>query len=55
MNSVVFDRAKLKRLKRAYKAAHENGKEVFIFEGREILTSYAKYMIEYLNRQLGEK
>ena len=39
----------LKDLKDAYKKAKESESEVFILQGREILTSYAKYLIEYLS------
>jgi len=49
---IEFDKARLKRLKTAYNDTIEQKKESFIFEGRELLVSYAKYMIEYLEGRL---
>ena len=34
------------------KIRFQNNVEIFIFEGHELLTSYAKYMIEYLETKL---
>jgi hypothetical protein len=36
------------KLKSDYSNAVKNNKEQFTFEGHELLTDYAKYMIEYL-------
>jgi len=42
------DPKKIEQLKAAYdKALHEKA-ETFMFEKNEILTAYAKYMIQYL-------
>lgn len=49
-NEIVFDRDKLEKLKRRYKECPEGG--TFEFEGKEILKSYAKYLIEYLEQRL---
>ena len=38
----------LRQLKLAYKRAVKEDKESFIFQGQEMLVSYAKYMIEYM-------
>lgn len=48
MQQITFDEPKLKRLKESYQQAIKDKKDSFIFEGHELLTSYAKYMIEYL-------
>ena len=40
----------LKRFKKEYNKSSQ--KESFIFEGNEFLTSYAKYLIEYLQTKL---
>lgn len=48
MKMINFDRNKLKDLKRHYNKAVKANKESFIFNGDEYLTSYAKYVIEYL-------
>jgi hypothetical protein len=39
----------LKLEKKAIKAI-KNNKSSFVYDGQEILTSYAKYLLEYLNR-----
>lgn len=39
------------KLKKEYNKALEEEQESFEFEGREVLTNYAKYMVEYLNTQ----
>jgi hypothetical protein len=44
--------AKLKRLIKAVEAAEG---DTFVFEGHEYLKSYAKYLIEYLQMEFGEK
>ena len=38
-----------KKLKKAYEKAVKDGDGSFIFQHREILTAYAKYLLEYLN------
>lgn len=40
--------AMLKRFKVAYKKACENKQDTFVFNNNEFVTSYAKYLIEYL-------
>ena len=40
------------KFKELYKIAFNEGKELFIFEGSEVLTSYAKYVIEYFDSTL---
>lgn len=40
----------VKKFKKAYNKAVKDGKAVFKFEGQDVLVSYAKYMIEHLNR-----
>jgi len=51
---ISFDKEKLKMLKKDYQSAVDNNAESFVFDGHELLVSYAKYMIEYLEGQLGE-
>ncbi len=51
-NSITFDRQELINLKRSYTLAVEENKEQFTFKGNELLTSYAKYLIEYLESRL---
>jgi hypothetical protein len=45
---ITFTRAKLERLKKAYDRARLKGEHQFMFEGKALLTNYAKYLIEYL-------
>ena len=40
--------SELPKLKRAFNKAVKANKEIFKFKGEEILTSYAKYLIEYM-------
>jgi hypothetical protein len=51
-NSVAFDRPMLKRLKYAYAKAVNKKAEAFKFDGREYVTDFAKYLIEYLESKL---
>lgn len=53
-DSMEMTREKLESLKRHYKSAVEKKKETFEFEGRQLMTGYAKYMIEYLEGQFGK-
>ncbi len=46
--TVVFDKDKLDELRHCYRKAIKAGDDIFLFDGREILVAYAKYMIEYL-------
>jgi hypothetical protein len=43
------------QLRKAYKLAIEHKRESFIFDGNEFVTSYAKYLLEHLDNQLGPK
>lgn len=47
-----FDRARLDRLKQAYARALAEDRDYFPFDGMELLTSYAKYLIEFLEMQI---
>jgi hypothetical protein len=47
-NTVSFDLTKYERLKKEYGLAVKNKKNSFWFEGTEYLTSYCKYLLEYL-------
>ena len=44
----IFLPEHLPALKRAYNRAVKDNKEIFIFNGAELLTKYAKYLIEYM-------
>lgn len=52
--STIFDRPRLERLKQAYAKALRDDAAEFTFEGIQLVTSYAKYLIEYLETRLGE-
>lgn len=54
MPEISFDRTKLKELQRLYDIAVKEGRESFEYEGHELLTSYAKYLIEFLTDRLSD-
>jgi len=39
----------INQFKEMYNSAVSEGIDIFIFEGSEVLTSYAKYVIEYFD------
>lgn len=47
-NTISVDSSTFSRLKKEYQNAVVNSKNTFIFDGNELLTDYAKYLIEYL-------
>lgn len=49
---MTFTKEKLSELKKQYNISVQNNQEVFIFDGTELLVSYAKYLIQYLETQL---
>lgn len=48
MNTINFDRSTYLRFKIEYQASVRNNKRIFFFEGHQLFTDYAKYMLEYL-------
>lgn len=48
---VNFDPPKIERLRQAHNLAVSEGLEQFRFEGRDLLTAYAKELLEFLDRQ----
>jgi hypothetical protein len=46
-NTISVDLPTFTRLKKEYQNAVDNSKDIFVFDGNELLTSYAKYLIEY--------
>lgn len=51
-NFVTFDAETLLRFKKFYKEAIRKEEEIFIFDGKEYLVTYAKYLIQYLESNL---
>src|SRR3954463_873057 len=49
---MTFDRPRKQRLRAAYNAALAADQEQFTFEGAELLTSYARYVLMYLDTKL---
>tara|TARA_Y100000310_G_scaffold7797_1_gene8490 strand:+ start:338 stop:502 length:165 start_codon:yes stop_codon:yes gene_type:complete len=45
---IIFTRENTRKLQSIYNKAVKNNAESFLFEGKEILTGYAKYLIEAL-------
>lgn len=52
--NMEFDIATRERLRKAYQAAVDAKQEVFTFEGHDLVTAYAKYLLEYLDDVLGK-
>lgn len=52
MIATQFTSNKFKALKTAYETAIKEQADTFIFEGKEYLVTYAKYLIEYLETKL---
>jgi hypothetical protein len=55
MNTIRFTPTKLAQFKKAKADAEAQGKDSFTFEGKEVLCSYAKYVIEYVESQMGDR
>jgi len=47
-NTISVDKSTFLKLKKEYQNAVNTSKNIFIFDGNELLTTYAKYLIEYL-------
>ena len=45
---ITFNREKMKKFRKAYNKALMAEKEYFIFEGVKFLTSYAYYVLQYV-------
>lgn len=54
-DTYTLDAKKLKALRKAYETAVKNNEDCFLFEGRELVTMFAKYLIEYGEKTLGGK
>lgn len=46
-NTLSVDKSTFSRLKNEYQNAVDTSKNTFMFDGHELLTNYAKYLIEY--------
>lgn len=53
MNTIRFTAQSLAAFKKEKAAAEARGEDRFTFEGKEVLCSYAKYVIEYVESQQG--
>ena len=49
MKTITFNKSKKTQLRKAYDLAVKENKKMFIFDGNELLTKYAKYLLEYLD------
>ena len=45
---MIFTKKDVAALRKRYDQAVENDEEIFTFKGEELLTSYAKYLVEFL-------
>lgn len=48
MNTIKFTERSFAEFKRLKAEAEASGKDSFMFEGKEVLCAYAKYVIEYV-------
>mgnify|MGYP003334147348 CR=1 FL=1 len=48
MSEISFDKPTFDRLVIEHKYAVEKGRSSFIFDGQEMVTDYAKYLIQFL-------
>ena len=53
--TITWDAEKLAAFKDEWQKAHDNEQEQFEFEGHQILVSYGRYLIEYLEYLFGEE
>jgi hypothetical protein len=49
-HKVEFTKARVKQLRQEYAVALAAKQESFVFDGRQMMTSYAKYVLEYLEK-----
>jgi hypothetical protein len=47
-----FDRPKVERLRAALTEAKALDQQQFVFDGHDLVTAYAKYMLDYLDSKL---
>ncbi len=52
MPMISFDRDKFNRLQITYDQAVAEGQKLLTFEGYDYVTNYAKYVLQYLDRNL---
>lgn len=51
---ITCDKPTRTALNRAYQRALKEGKDEFSFFGQPLLTKYAKYLLEYIDRHMKE-
>ena len=54
VNGQHVSRETMVEFKKIYLEAVKKNREHYIWDGQEVLTSYAKYLIEYAENQLGK-
>lgn len=55
MTTITFTPKTLERLRKKYKAAVAAGEEKFTFEDQELVVSYARHLIDYLDGEFGSR
>ncbi len=55
MKNITFTPEKLRELRTYHSMAKALGQTQFEFEGHTLLVDYAKYLIQYLEMEFGEK
>jgi hypothetical protein len=51
-NTLTFDHPTYLKLKSEYSKAKSSNVEIFVFQGHELVTDYAKYLLEYLESKM---
>lgn len=54
MEQITYTLRSAKALKEAYKDAVKYQKDSFVFEGREYVRDYAKYLLQFLETKFGK-
>lgn len=52
---ITFNKEKTQQLKKEILKAKENKDESFVFQNKELDTSYAQYLLEFLEETVNEK
>ena len=52
---ISFDEEKLGQFRQAYEEAEKTEQKIFTFEGKELVTAYAKHLLEYMEQTWHER
>jgi hypothetical protein len=52
MITIIWTPEKRDELRRLYAQAVDTNKDTFVIDGHELVTSYAKYLLQYLDQRM---